>query len=119
MIKYGGVLWAITFLLPWWPWSSGQGMLAVQFCVCLCAYDTFLTYVLLVHCALFADITTSNMERNRLNLGRTVAGIAGSSVAALSYFMWDKENLNMFRSFNVLVAMIAGCGKKMFRKCSG
>ena len=51
----------------------------------LCAFDTFLTYVLVVHCALLADLTTCNTERNQLNNWSNAAALIGSLVAATSY----------------------------------
>ena len=46
-IKYGGPLWCLAFLIPWWPWSSEPGSLLVgaHFCVSICMFDSFLTYV--------------------------------------------------------------------------
>ena len=46
-IKYGGPLWCLAFLIPWWPWSSEPGsvLVGVHFCVSICIFDSFLTYV--------------------------------------------------------------------------
>lgn len=46
-IKYGGPLWCLAFLIPWWPWSSvaGSWLVGVHFCFSICMFDSFLTYV--------------------------------------------------------------------------
>lgn len=40
-------MWCLAFLIPWWPWSSEPGSLLVgaHFCVSICMFDSFLTYV--------------------------------------------------------------------------
>ena len=73
-------------------------------------------YVLLVHCALIADMTTNNHERNNLNLMRTFAGITGSGISSVSYLFWNKEDLSNFRMFCIMIAFIASCGKIL---CAG
>lgn len=46
-IKYGGPLWCLAFLIPWWPWSSvpGSWLVGLHFAVSICMFDSFLTYV--------------------------------------------------------------------------
>ncbi|CAM9737676.1 unnamed protein product, partial [Sphacelaria rigidula] len=46
-IKYGGPLWCLSFLIPWWPWSNepGSWLVGAHFCFSICMFDSFLTYV--------------------------------------------------------------------------
>ena len=39
-----------------------------HFIVCMFLFDAFLTYVLIVKCALLADLAVDSRERNQLNL---------------------------------------------------
>ncbi|CAN0522674.1 unnamed protein product, partial [Ectocarpus sp. 8 AP-2014] len=51
-IKYGGPLWCLAFLIPWWPWSTEPGsfLVGLHFCVSICMFDSFLTYVSACSC---------------------------------------------------------------------
>ena len=61
-ILYGAPLFAVSFLVVWFPWadySEGGGWLAgVQLTVALCFYDSMFTFVLLAYCALFAEMSS-------------------------------------------------------------
>lgn len=70
-IYYGGPIWAITFLLPWFQWvdyskPENSWIVGIHLIVVLCAYDSMLTFVLLAHCALSAEISTVHSDRLRL-----------------------------------------------------
>jgi Na+/melibiose symporter-like transporter len=96
-----GPLWALSFLIPWFPWSSdGSSFLAFfHFVTSICLFDTFLTYVLMVHCALLCDITLNNQERNKLNNFNAFGSLIGGILIMMSYVYWDKQNLWNFRLF--------------------
>eukprot|EP00903_Cladosiphon_okamuranus_P018115 g16670.t1 len=111
-IKYGGPLWCLAFLIPWWPWSSEPGSLlvGVHFCVSICMFDSFLTYVLLVHCALLADLTTDNTVRNNYNNVGSLLGVAGGAAGAMSYHLYDGNDMGPFRSFCLGAAVVSCLG---------
>eukprot|EP00904_Undaria_pinnatifida_P006719 jgi/Undpi1/3177/HiC_scaffold_15.g06551.m1 len=100
-IKYGGPLWCLAFLIPWWPWSSvpGSWLVGLHFAVSICMFDSFLTYVLLVHCALLADLTTDNKLRNNYNNVGSLLGVAGGAAGAMSYHLYDGNAMGPFRCF--------------------
>lgn len=54
-----GPLFALSFALFWIPWFPP----AIQFAVCLCLYDGFLTSVDLQHTALLADLAVHAKDR--------------------------------------------------------
>ena len=56
----------------------------------------FLTYVLLVKCALLADLCVESTERNKLNNFSAWFSFAGSSLAMTAYYTWDENNLSFF-----------------------
>ncbi|XP_043945558.1 transmembrane protein 180-like isoform X1 [Protopterus annectens] len=110
-ILYGAPLYAVAFLLPWFPWKQyedGDWLSGAHLIVALCAYDTMLTFVLLAQCALFAEI--SNKHENRLQLIKynQVASLVGScSVLFCGLFSKNMENFSYFQGFNVLIAVLA------------
>uniref|UniRef100_A0A7S2RVJ6 Uncharacterized protein n=1 Tax=Mucochytrium quahogii TaxID=96639 RepID=A0A7S2RVJ6_9STRA len=100
VLKYGGPMWCMTFMGTFYPWSyDGQSYLAAaHYLFSIFCYDGFLTYVLIVKCALFADLCVDSEDRTRLNLYNAWFSLAGSSMATIAYYYWDEENLTPFRT---------------------
>ena len=113
-ILYGAPIFALCFLLPWFPWKhyeAHEWLIGVHLTVSLCCYDTMFTFVLLAHCALVADISKKPEDRLRLVRYMQVAYIVGSSSVLISEFVSD--NLKNFRAFQmwcVVVAFISWAG---------
>jgi Na+/melibiose symporter-like transporter len=83
-IKYGGPIWALTFLLVWFPWSlTNQLIIFVHYVVSICAFDTMLTLVLLVWLAVLPEMTMDIDERNKAQFFATVIG----TIAVLPVFI--------------------------------
>ena len=62
-LAWSGPALSISFALLWVQWSRPS----LQFAVCLCLYDGFLTLVDLHHSALLADLDVGHAERTKLN----------------------------------------------------
>ncbi|CAN0127507.1 unnamed protein product, partial [Ectocarpus fasciculatus] len=73
-------------------------------------FDSFLTYVLLVHCALLADLTTDNTLRNNYNNVGSLLGVAGGAAGAVSYYLYDGKDMAPFRSFCLGAAAVSCLG---------
>ena len=101
-----GPLFAASFLLFWmsWTWPS------LQFVVCLCLYDGFLTMIDLHHSALLADLSVAADVRTRLNSYSSMFCAVGSISVFLSYVAWNKEDLSMFRTFCIVLVVISVAG---------
>lgn len=68
VILYGSPLFALSFLLPWFPWTGPDGanwLIGVHLIVSLYIYDGMFSFVLLAWCSLFAEITTDHSNRVR------------------------------------------------------
>lgn len=103
--KYGP-LFALSFLTFWFQW----GPPGVQFVICLCLYDGFLTIVDLNHLALLADLALSAADRTRLNGYCSVFSACGCLSVFLSYSVWDKNNIALFRMFCCGLSLFAIVG---------
>ncbi|XP_069756253.1 transmembrane protein 180 isoform X3 [Narcine bancroftii] len=90
-----GPLFALSFLSFWVAWARP----GVQFLICLCLYDGFLTIVDLNHNALLADLSVSEKDRTRLNFYCSLFSALGSLSVFMSYAVWNKENFISFRLF--------------------
>ena len=62
-LAWSGPALSFSFALLWVQWSRPS----LQFAVCLCLYDGFLTLVDLHHSALLADLDVGHAERTKLN----------------------------------------------------
>jgi Na+/melibiose symporter-like transporter len=111
IIQYGGPIWASIFLLTWFPWSyDGNSSLAFfHFLFSMFCFDGFLTFVMIVKCALLADLCVSSRERNQLNAFSAWFALAGSSIAMCTWYVWDVHNLNPFRMCSVVLCCLSAC----------
>jgi len=74
-IKYGAPIWALTFMIVWFPWSfDNQIIIFIHFIISVCLFDTFFTLVVLVWMALMPEMTSDLDERNKANLLATIVG---------------------------------------------
>ncbi|GFO44785.1 transmembrane protein 180-like [Plakobranchus ocellatus] len=88
-------LFALAFCLFWIDWTYP----GVQFAICLCLYDGFLTMIDLHHSALLADLSISVDARTKLNSRCSIFSAMGSISVFLSYLVWNKSDLKAFRLF--------------------
>ena len=105
-LSWTGPLFAISFLSFWVPWSYPS----IQFVVCLCLYDGFLTMVDLHHSALLADLAVSAETRTKLNSRSSLFSVIGTASVFISYAVWNKENLSSFRMFCLCLTLISFVG---------
>lgn len=105
-LSRNGPLFALSFLAFWVSWAHP----GLQFLICLCLYDSFLTMVDLNHNALLADLAVSAAERTRLNFYCSLFSAIGSLSVFASYTVWNKEDFFSFRIFCVILAAVSALG---------
>lgn len=105
-LGWHGPLLALSFLVFWVPWAPA----GLQFLLCLCLYDSFLTLVDLHHHALLADLALSAHDRTHLNFYCSLFSAAGSLSVFASYAFWNKEDFSSFRAFCVTLAVGSALG---------
>ena len=111
-ILFGAPVFALTFVLPWFPWgdyTGGSSWLAgLQLMICLCLYDASYTFVLLAQCALFTEMSTEHSDRILLLRYSQVGSLLGSSSVFFGeYISSNLENYGYFQIFTVFVAIFA------------
>eukprot|EP01063_Lacrimia_lanifica_P013351 TRINITY_DN1999_c0_g2_i1.p1 TRINITY_DN1999_c0_g2~~TRINITY_DN1999_c0_g2_i1.p1 ORF type:complete len:536 (+),score=124.94 TRINITY_DN1999_c0_g2_i1:98-1705(+) len=112
-IRRGGPLWALSFLLMWFPWGNGADnpvLSGLHLIFCLVCYDGWMSYTLVNHQALMADMTTDNEERERCNMYGAACQIMGSFAVFLAGVFWDVGSLWRFQLFTVLTALTSCVG---------
>ncbi|KAL3863568.1 hypothetical protein ACJMK2_005319 [Sinanodonta woodiana] len=105
-LSLNGPLFALAFMTFWISWTYP----AIQFVICLCVYDGFLTMIDLHHSALLADLAISAEVRTHLNSRSSLFSILGTGSVFLSYAVWNKDNLHQFRAFCAILALISLLG---------
>ncbi|XP_042644916.1 transmembrane protein 180 isoform X1 [Tyto alba] len=105
-LSHNGPLFAISFLAFWVAWAHP----GLQFLLCLCMYDSFLTMVDLHHNALLADLAVSAKDRTSLNFYCSLFSAVGSLSVFMSYAVWNKEDFFSFRIFCVVLALCSIIG---------
>jgi len=109
-IMWGGLWWAVAFILVWFPPSQSDaspGILGLYFTFCLCFYDGLLTFVELNHSAVLSEVTTDVNERAKCNLSSAAFATLGSMTSFFGHYYWDRENLNTFRLLCLAIAFLA------------
>ncbi|XP_075791693.1 transmembrane protein 180 isoform X1 [Pelodiscus sinensis] len=105
-LSRNGPLFAFSFLAFWVSWAHP----GLQFLLCLCLYDSFLTMVDLNHNALLADLAVSAKDRTSLNFYCSLFSAIGSLSVFMSYAVWNKEDFFSFRIFCVVLALCSVAG---------
>ncbi|MFW9967200.1 MAG: MFS transporter [Candidatus Thorarchaeota archaeon] len=106
-IKYGGPIWALTFLLVWFPWSlTNQIIIFIHYVLTICLFDTMYTLVILLWLALLPEMTMDIDERNKAQFFATVLG----TVVTLPVFIIIANippNSDQFRVIMFILAAIS------------
>lgn len=105
-LQWCGPLFAVSFLAFWIQWTYP----ALQFVICLCVYDGFLTMIDLHHSALLADLAISAESRTRLNSRCSLFSAMGSISVFLSYAVWNKQHLRSLRIFCMSLSLLSVLG---------
>jgi GPH family glycoside/pentoside/hexuronide:cation symporter len=103
-IKYGAPIWALTFLLVWFPWSfDNQIMIFLHYVISICLFDTMLTLVVLVWMALLPEMTSDLDERNK---GHFISLVFGA-IFVVPFFLVLGDMEPTSQSFQILMIIIA------------
>ena len=103
-IKYGAPIWALTFLLVWFPWSfDNQIVIFFHYVISICLFDTMLTLVVLVWMALLPEMTSDIDERNKGHFFSLVFG----AIFVVPFFLILGDMEPTSQSFQFLMIIIA------------
>lgn len=106
-IKYGGPIWALAFLLVWFPWSfDNQLIIFIHYVISICFFDTMLTLVVLCWMALLPEMTSDIDERNKANFLMLLLG-AIAVVPVLLILGAMKPTTQSFQFITIIIAIIS------------
>ncbi|EDO42094.1 predicted protein [Nematostella vectensis] len=108
-VLYGAPLFAMSFLLPWFPWIqgvNGHWVTGVHLIVSLCFYDALFTYVLLAHCALSAEISPLQEDRHIVLQYSQISSLLSPLGLFFCVLIYNNEQDN-FQAFQVVCVVVA------------
>ncbi len=106
-IKYGAPIWAIAFLLIWFPWSyTDQIIIFIHFTISICLFDTMFTLVVLAWMALLPEMTSNIDERNKANFISLLIGAIAVVPFLLILGAMDATSIE-FQIIIIIVAIIS------------
>lgn len=105
-IKWGGPLWAFVFFILWFPWSyDNQLIIFLHFIISICAFDMFLTLVILVWMALLPELTENLNERNQIQFFNQIVGGLGALFVIIALIVFE-SSMEAFHIFTGVMAII-------------
>jgi len=106
-IKYGAPLWAVAFLLVWFPWSyTDQIIIFIHFTISICLNDTIFTLVVLAWMSLLPEMTSNIDERNKANFISLLIGAIAVVPFLLILGAMDATSIE-FQIIVIIVAIIS------------
>ena len=107
-IKYGAPIWALSFVLLWFPWSfSNEIIMLIHYTVTICSYDMMLTLVILCWMALLPEMTSNIDERNQTNFLVLLIGFFGLLPFIILVPYLKGAGLPAFQLINIVIAIIS------------
>ena len=120
-VLYASPLFALSFLVPWFPWGNPETMQSwvtgLHLITALCFWDTMFTYVGLASCCLFTEISLDYSDRIKaLRYGQIGSLIGSLSVFFVQYMSSGLEHFQAFQTTCVFISVISCllmryCGK--------
>jgi Na+/melibiose symporter-like transporter len=103
-IKYFGPVWALAFLIVWFPWSlDNQIIIFIHYVISICLFDTLFTLVVTVWLALLPEMTADTDERSKIQLFVLVIG----AIVVLPMFLIVGAMKPISQTFKIIVIIIA------------
>ncbi len=103
-IKYGGPIWALTFILVWFPWSyDNQIIIFLHYVISICIFDSMLTLVIIAWMALLPEMTNDTGERSLVILIVILIGIL--AIVPVLYIIGPMKPTS--QDFQILMLIIA------------
>ncbi|XP_060587747.1 transmembrane protein 180-like [Ruditapes philippinarum] len=120
-VLYAAPLFALSFLVPWFPWGDPETLqpwvTGIHLITALCFWDTMYTYIGLAACCLFTELASDNEARLKMIRYNHIGSLVGSSsIFILQYMSNQLENFQAFQGGCVAVAVLSCslyiyCGK--------
>ncbi|XP_056017920.1 transmembrane protein 180-like isoform X3 [Ostrea edulis] len=105
MILYSAPFFSLSFLIPWFQWSTHPVIVGLHLVIALCLWDTLFTFIGLAACCLFTEISQDIDTRITLTRASQLASLFSScSIMVLEH---ASHGLQDFRAFQVTTIFIA------------
>eukprot|EP00105_Crassostrea_gigas_P015200 XP_011432121.1 PREDICTED: transmembrane protein 180 isoform X1 [Crassostrea gigas] len=110
MILYSAPFFCLSFLVPWFQWSTNPAIVGIHLIFALCLWDTLFTFIGLAMCCLFTEISKDTNIRITITRAAQVAALFGSiSVMLLEHASNGLQDFKAFQVTTVLIALLSWC----------
>jgi GPH family glycoside/pentoside/hexuronide:cation symporter len=109
-LRYGSIVYVITFILIWFPFTTKSQLLFWNHFLMLFIFDTVYSMIGLVTYSLPAEMALTAKERGSIMLYSTFIGIIGvvGPIVIPIIFLGDNPNMINFRIAMIIVGILAG-----------
>ena len=104
-ILYTAPIFALSFIVPWIQFGDSPWAVGLHLIIALFFYDTMYTFIGLLACCLFTELSADNHNRLKLTRYAQVASlIGGQSILFLEYTSGSLQNIHAFQAAAVILA---------------
>ncbi len=105
-IRWGGIIWAIIFILTWFPIDPTNDIsLFFHFLLSYCMFDMGLTLVVGCWMALMPEVATDVNDRLKLTYITGVISMIFGGIVVVIFSLILDESLQLFQLMNIVVAV--------------
>lgn len=109
-LRYGSIIYVITFIWIWFPFVNQQQLLFWNHLLMLFIFDTVYSMMGLIFYAMPAEMAVTQKERGKIMVYSTALGAIGTvgNVIVPLIFLGDVPNVGGFRITMVITGIVAG-----------
>ena len=106
-ILYTAPIFALSFLLPWFPLGDSPWAVGLHLIITLFLYDTMFTFIGLLSCCLFTELSADPQNRLKLTRYSSIASLIGAQ--SILFLEFTSNSLQNFHAFQLSAVCLAVC----------
>ena len=105
-VLYTAPIFALCFLVPWFQFGDSTWAVGLHLIIALFLYDTMFTFIGLLSCCLFTELSSDPHDRLKLTRYSQIASLIGAqSILFLEYTSSSLQNFHAFQFATVCLAI--------------
>ena len=104
-ILYTGPIFALSFLIPWFQFGDSPWAVGLHLIISLFLYDTMFTFIGLLSCCLFTELSSDPFDRLKLTRYSQITSLIG--VQCILFLEYTSSSLQNFYAFQLATVCLA------------
>ena len=104
-VLYTGPIFALSFLVPWFQFGDSTWAVGLHLIIALFLYDTMFTFIGLLSCCLFTEISADPHDRLKLTRYSQITSLIG--VQSIFFLEYTSSSLQNFHAFQLATVGLA------------